>query len=330
MVNNVRTGAFGYLKWGLETTYGTAAVNLNKVFGFEQKITSWNYTNSRLVLPEFNRLFPKTFVYGQARGGIAVDFILSSPWFFDLLFDTRTVPASGAPNTFNYSIQSKAIQPFTVQVGFDQVDQDNIRNLQGCVLNSLTLRSSVGEAVRGAADMQYSKEVSTGLTIDPNPVSESDTKHFNFPYTFAHGTLEYPDGTVIAQLQEVEITFNQNPELLYTHSSNMAVSSYRKTFEVTGRFKASWLDMTQLNKFYAQIAANSQTLARTQPTLNLAFNNGLSGDNQNKIEIKATDIGLGEHMITGFEPNEPVFEEVTWQLTGCTVDISSDVTPPDD
>jgi len=275
-------------------------------------------------------LFPKTFAYGQARGSIGIDFILSSPWFFELLFDARSSTISGAPNTYNYSISSKAIQPFTIQVGFDQTDQDNMRNLQGCILNTLSLKSTVGETVRGSADVAYSKEVSTGLTFEPNHPTESDTKHFNFPYTFAHGTLEYPDGTVIAQLQEVEITFNQNPDLLYSHSSSVATSAYRRLFEVTGRFKASWLDMTQLNKFYAQIAANSQTLARTQPTLNLDFNNGLSGDNQNKIEIKATDIGLGEHMITGFEPNEPVFEEVTWQLTGCTVDISSDVTPPDD
>lgn len=202
-------------------------------------------------------------------------------------------------------------------MGFDGSASDTIRFAQGCVLNSLSMRASIGETVRCSADVQYSIET-TDTTLDSTPATDD----ILFPYTFAHASLEFPTGTVIAEIQDMDITFNQNAELLFGIGANQSVGAYRRLFEITGRFRPSFVDETQLNKFFAQVGANSQTVARTQPTLKITLTNGLSSSNERSIVITCTNIGLDSHN-TNIEPNEPIFEDITWQLAGCTVAASN-------
>jgi len=261
-----------------------------------------------------NNVFPKTFAYGQARGNFTVDFVLSSPWWLKLLFDpSGTFPTGASPFTYNYAVVDKIINPFTTEIGFDGDAVDTIRFAQGCVMNSVSMRASVGELVRCAADIQYSIETKSA-TLDTTPAVDD----ILFPYTFAHASLEFPDGTVIAEIQDMDLTFNQNPELLFGIGANQGVGAYRKLFEITGRFRPSFVDTTQLDKFYAQIGINSVTELREQPTLTIKFDNGQAGAAQRLITVTATAIGLDTESLS-IEPNEPIFEDISWQLAGCTV-----------
>jgi len=330
MGSGVRTGAFGYLQYGLESTYGTAATNINKVFGLEQRLSGWTYTNNKITIAQLNSVFPATFAYGQAQGTATVGFVMSNPWWADLLFDDRAVAAGPVPDVVTWSIVTKLPQPLTVEVGYDTATCDVVRNLQGAVVNSLRLTTSVGETVKGSVDLQYSIENDGGmcaLTLDMCPAADTD----NFPYTFAYGKLEFPNCTTIAEVQDAEVNFTLNSNLLWGLNDNQAVATYKGLYEVTGRFKASYVDKTEIRKFYAQVAGgiNNQTELRVQPTLSLIFSNGLTGTNLKTIEIKATNIGLDSHAVT-LEPNEPVFEDITWQMSGLTVDAQTDTTIPTD
>lgn len=297
---SVRTGAFGYLQYGYETTYGTISSAITKVLGLEQKATSWGYTNNKIVLSEFNQVQPIKFAYGQARGDLGVDFVLSNPWWLNSLYDLK----SGA-GPFTYTVSSKLIKPITVEIGIDNTT-DTVRMCRGSFVNSISLRSSIGDVVRCSADIAYSIE--STQAIDAVPAVDD----IAFPYTFAHGTLEMPDGTLLAQVQSVDLTLTQNGELLYAHGSNQAVGAYRKLFEITGRFNLSHVDYVQLNKVYAQIGINAQTQLSEQPTLALKFTNGLSAGAERTIDFQATGIALDSFNVS-VEPNEPIFEDIPFQ-----------------
>ena len=44
-------------------------------------------------------------------------------------------------------------------------------------------------------------------------------------------------GSVVAELQSANITFSQNPALLYSVGSHKAVATYRRVFDITGNFQ---------------------------------------------------------------------------------------------
>lgn len=334
----VRTGAFVYAQWGKESTFGTAPTqaDITIPFGYEPKLTGWSLTNNRITLAQLNSKQPVTYAYGQTRGSLGVDFVLSNPWLFSLLFSKDSgagFPTGTGPYTYNWidDASSETVASFSTEIGLEDGATDAVRTLTGCVLNSVSLRSSVGDVVRASADISYANET-YGATLDSTPANEVTTEHI--PFTFAHGKLEMPTGTPVLELQDFEITLNQNSELLYGHNSNIAVGAYRRLFEVTGRFRASWAATTgnTVRKFldfiYAQTEMNSQALAVEQPSITIVFDNTESGTSQRQIKLTLAGISLGD-ISTPLEPNEPIFQEITFQARTCTpVAINNLSSPP--
>ncbi len=319
----VRTGAFGYLQYGYEgtCTFNTFPATVDIPLGLEQKITNWNFTNNRITLAALNQIEPAIYAYGTTRGALGVDFVLSNPWWLGTVFDCRaTVDAMCAlPATHTYTISSKLRNTISIEIGTEQGATDVVRRLTGGVVNSIALRSAIGEVVRGSADISYSEETEACVTIDATPGTDS----CNFPYTFAYGTLTSTAGT-IAELQSFDITLNQNSDLLYTHNTSVAVDAYRRLFEITGTFTASYVDNELLRDIYAQahtmcgVGIDAETFAREQTTLTVTFSNGLSGTAERSITMVGTGVGLADHAVS-IEPNEPIFETLNWQIRTMTV-----------
>ena len=322
--NTVKTGAFGYFEYDFETSFDTGGCPCmcGKVLGFEQRITGWTWTNNRITLNQLNSIEPKTYAYGQAQGTMSVDFVVSNPWYNSLLF------ARGAcacfPNvcmcvsTYTWratcDANNKCVESFTAEVGVEAGATDIERIISGAVINNITLRSSIGEAIRGTADIQYATETTAcAPTIDTTPASCTvGTAMCQFiPYTFAHGQLQWNCCTV-AELQSFDITLNQNAELLWGHNNNHAIDAYRRVFEMTGTFQATHTCITLLNDLYAQIGDNCETKAEEQTQIVLTLNNGCATTAQRQIEYTFTGIGIGD-LGTAVEPVEPIFENLTWQ-----------------
>jgi len=314
----VRTGAFGYLQYGREGTFGTLATCIDKVFGLEQRVTNWNFTNNRITLAALGQVQPAVFAYGTTRGSIAVDFVLSNPWWLSTLFDTvctvACMPTSGS-HTHTYSIASKLRTPISIEIGVEQGCPDVTRQMLGGVVNSIALRSAIGEPIRASADISYSDENEMCITIDSTPSADL----CNFPYTFAYGNLTTTAGT-IAEIQSFDVNINQNSDLLYTHNTSVAADAYRKLMEVTGSFTASYLDVELLRDIYAQAhdtgatGIDGEAFAREQTTLTLVFDNGQTGAGTEKtITLTGTGVGLADHAVP-IEPNEPIFETLNWQI----------------
>jgi hypothetical protein len=156
----------------------------------------------------------------------------------------------------------------------------------------------------------------------------------HIPYTFAHGSLEFPDCTTIAEVQDVDVTITQNSDHLWGIGNSVAVNSFKRLFEITGKFKASYTCSAQLEKVYAQQndtlcnTACAQTLTVSQPTLSLTFTNGLATTAERAITFDFTGISLADHNLN-IEPNEPIFEEINFQAVDCVVTAANSVaTPP--
>jgi len=320
----VRTGAFGYLQYGYEAAcmFDTLATTRDVPFGLEQKITNWNFTNNRITLSALNQVEPQQFAYGTTRGSLGVDFVLSNPWWLGTLWDNRCSTMCATPDVHTYTIVSKLRNSISIEIGAEQGTAccvDITRQLTGAVVNSVSLRSAIGEVVRGSADISYSNEIECMVAIDATPGTDT----CNFPYTFAYGTLTTTAGT-IAELQSFDITINQNSDLLYTHNTSIAVDAYRKLFEITGSFTASYIDTELLRDIYAQghascgVGIDCATFAREQTTLTLTFDNGLSGAASRSIVLTGTGVGFADHSVT-IEPNEPMFETLNWQIRTMTV-----------
>jgi len=342
----VFTGAFVYLQWGIESAFKGAccggAANITttgECFGFDQKITTWSFTNAKIPIPQLNDVRVKTYAYGQTRGTIGLDFILSSPAFLEIIgFKNVVHTGCASPFTHTWTLDTcgtqtsdtKLVQSFTLQVGQcagECAGDDIVRTLTGGIVNSATLTTSIGETVKVTLDANYANEIlSTTLDACLSPICVTDY----IPYTFAHGTLHFPAPvccpTVIAEVQDVSATFSQGADHIWGIGDSVANSGVRKLMEMTGSFKTSFTDAVQLQKLYAQQkdtlcnteAGCGEALLAEQPTLRLTFTNGLAAANERSITFDFTGITLDDHSLN-IDPNEPVFEDINWQARDCVV-----------
>jgi len=331
----VQTGAYAYVQYDFETNFdeATCVSCRNKVWGLEQKVSGWTWTNSPIILNQLGSVEVKTYAYGQARGSLSLDYVVSNPWFLSTIFDRNCMAClfpSGCPAPFTYtwcstaSTCTKTVESMSIEVGVEQqvACMDTVRTIGGAIANSITLRSSIGEPVRATADIAYATETSSAIA-DVSPTSETVGRaacQFE-PYTFAHGALTVCNScccVTIAELQSFDISLNQNADLLFAHGCNHASSAYRKVFEMTGSFQAPWIDYSQLDKIYAQIEDNCATFAREDPTLTIVLTNGGAGAAARTITFAFTGILLRDHN-TAAEPVEPIFETLNWQARSAVV-----------
>jgi hypothetical protein len=337
----VRTGASSYIRYDWEDTFGTAAFNdsTDKAFGLQQRLTSWTLNHSRKDLPQLNQVEVKDFAYGQQNGSLGIDFVLSNPWVFTALYGATTTTGSG-PYVHTWGTTgdisgAKTITPFSVEVGFAAEGPpagsptNIVRQAKGCILNSLNIGCGIDETVNCSADISYGSETDNGTTYHSSP----PTDDVNFPYTFAHGELRWYDsggdtdaaGSVVAQLQSANVSFAQNSALLYGIGSHRSVSAFRRVFDITGSFTASWVDNRQLLQLLDQIekpltkSTIRSGVAGAAVDAVLTFDNGGSGVAKKAITLKLSGVSPDSISIDGIQPVEPVFENIAWRAKTASV-----------
>lgn len=324
----VYTGAHGYLKWDFETGYASGG-SPDKKFGLQDRLSSLSLTNGRINLPSLNQNTLHSFAYGQQSGTASVSFVLSNPWIFGAILGAPFSDVqSGSLYKHQYPHSSNGLNksPRTVvmEVGIDATT-DHVRTLRGGLVNSLGISTSVGSLVECTTDISYGKEIAPSTSLNSAPTKPTP----EFPYTFAHAELRV-GGSLITECQDVSLNIAQNAELLYGLNSHHAVDSFRRVLEITGSFRSAWKDKTRLENLLAQIAADtSTTYAETvggSPEFRLIFNktdsiasNGTFTPSDESIEITCTGLSFNDLGLSGFEPVEPIYEEVSWQAKEITV-----------
>jgi len=344
----VRTGASSYVRYDWENTFGTAAFDnaTDKAFGLNARLGSWTLGHSPKDLPRLNQVEVAQFAYGQQTGSLSVDFVLSNPWVFSALYGTLgnglTTTGSG-PYVHTWGTTggvsgAKTITPFSVEIGFaaegtSGSGENIVRTATGCILNSLSIGATIDGTVDCSADITYGNEADNSTSYHASPPNDD----VNFPYTFAHGSLHWygddaadtnSDNSKVAQLQSANVTFSQNPALLYTVGSHKAVSSFRRVFDITGNFQASWINNKKLLQLFDQIeSGNTQKSTIRQNQANpstivdtiLTFDNGGTGTAKKAITIKLSGMRPDSISIDGIVPVEPVFETINWRAQSASV-----------
>lgn len=343
----VRTGAYGYTKFGFEgaTAFGQGSSSTNKRFGLQERVTGWSLNNNTQTLSALNQTPYEKFAYGQQSGSISIGFVLANPYIFGAVYGAPTVTTTGLASphdtgfhryeygTTSATTQPKAIRSLEIDVGFQAINTSDaehyeVRKLNGCVLNTLGISASVGGMVECSTDFAYGKEGApttsssnniTGWGVGTYPQSSS-----NFPYTFAHARLLW-GGTdystdAVAQIQDVNIDFATNAELLYSLNSHQAVSAFRKIFDITGRFRAAKRDSAKVQNLIDQITQGAnykETIGNTDSSIKLELlfsKSNSSGDPQSDyIQIDCYGLTPTEYS-TGIEPGELVTEEIPWRI----------------
>ena len=329
----VLTGSSSYVKYEFEDDgYADLAAGKspNKKFGLQDKLSSFTLTNNRQNLAALNQNTVDKFAYTQQQGSASVGFTLSNPWIFGAILGApNSTVQSGSLYKHEYPHPTNGLnktpRTLSLEVGFD-ASTDLVRTAQGCLVNSLSVSSSVGGLVECTADMTYGKETAPSTSLNSAPSLPTQ----EFPYTFAHAELRV-GGNLVAQCQDVSLSLGQNTELLYGLNSHHAVDSFRRVLEITGSFRASWINKVLLEKLLEQIRAGSssgtysETVGGT-PEFRLIFNktdsidvNGDFTPSDESIEITLSGLSISDLSISGIEPVEPIFEEISWQAKTITV-----------
>jgi len=343
----VLTGAYAYIQWAQEavfnvTAFCTIAAKDKNAFGFEQKVSSLQFTNNKIPLSQLGDVQVKTFAYGQTQGSFSIEFVLANAWFFNLLgFSTLSTCGVADPVTHSWAVDTTTatLDPhsFSMEVGFENGGSDILRTVTGALIGSASFSTSVGETVKVSLDAAFANEaVTTGACVlDACNATQSICD--NIPYTFAHGGLYWciaACDAAIAEVQDVSFSIGHNTEHLWGIGNSVAVDKYRRLFELTGNFKLTFEDVSELTKIFAQQndtrcnLACAPALAVSQPTLRLIFWNGVGTDTgggnitaaagTRLIRIDLTGIAIDSHSVN-IEPNEPIFEDLPFQAAGISI-----------
>jgi hypothetical protein len=332
----VYTGSYAYIQWSPEATFNTAATNLrnhgasgarSEQFGFEQRITGWSFTQNKIPLSQLNSVKVKTFAYGQTRGSLSLDFVMSSPWFLALIgMNDAVTTGVSAPFTHTFTLDNTtdntAIRSFSTEIGQEAGGTDIVRTLTGGVVNSATISTSVGELVKVTLDSNYANEAVTS-TLDACAAGISVCAHV--PYTFAHGAITSTDLALACagQIQDFDVTFTQNADHIWGIGNSVAADKIRRLQEITGKIKVTNKTAAQLEKIYAQqkdTLGNSASVCTVDTELtNIVVEFSKDADTicsatatSQIMQITLKGVALDDINVS-IEPNEPIFQELNFQ-----------------
>ena len=326
------TGAQSNLYYAYETTFGTApTINTSSnVFGLNARVSTLSLTTNRIDFNKLGQVEPHAFGYGQQQGSLSVGFVFDTRTSHRIFEGIYAADASNSspfhyPATLGQGQTSPETKSFTTQVQLQTGGNKITRQLLGCITNSISLSTSIGEPVNGTLDATFGKEVASSTAVSSGDII-AQTGVTGDPLTFAHGTFKVSDGTnlvTIGEIQSVDVTWNQNAELLYQLGSHHAADKFRRVLDITGRFQTTWKDVSLLTHVLNQAVDAAETDGSIDP--DSAGNVGASltfahaGDSGKTMTIEFEGVSFGEHSVTGLEPVQPVFEELPFKARSAKI-----------
>lgn len=328
---NVYTGGSASVFYDYESTFNTAVATIHP-FGLNQKVTSLSVQNNRLNFNKLGQVETTAFAFGQQTGNVNISFVFddnASHNIFESIYGADT----GNPHVYPATLgQGQAMttmsgRSITTAISVQMGTMYRKRLLTGCVVNSIGLSTSIGQPVNGSIDMSFGKELSSTLDsgANQNITQQTAGTQAGNPYTFAHGHFKVHDGsslTEIGEIQDCDINWSTNSELLYGIGSHYATSSYKKALDITGKFKASFKDSLMATHVLDQAkdASNTVMLAGNNTDavgIELVFENSQNAADSLKIELSG--VAIGDYSLTGIEPVEPIFEDISWKAKSARI-----------
>lgn len=301
--------------WALAAASHTASDETRVPFGQGVEVTMSRTNNAERVFGVGARNATAT-INKQYGGTMTISGILSNAyWLLGVLGKNLNAGAVGA-YTHTYSEQD-ILPSFTTDLGFELGTTDFESSVIGCVINTCTISAAVNEPIRFSLECSFRYE-NLGTT------KSSDIPCVEPVFTFAHGSIEMPDGTDIAGIQSFELTINNNAEPVYGVGARFMTGVVAKNREYNFTCTAAFKDYTALLTYFmdgtnsasAPAAGNSTEIA----TLELTFTN----DGGDILDIDLTGVYINEETLPQ-SPTEVVKEDVTGWAHGCGAVYTNDI-----
>ena len=245
----------------------------------------------------------------QFAGSFSVNGALSNAyWLLGVLGANADAGTTGA-YTHTYT-EANILPSFTIKTGFELGTTDFLSALIGCVVNQCTITAAVNEALRFSLEGTYRYENLSTTLVSNNPDVEPI-------FTFAHGSIEMPDGTDIAAIQNFELTIVENAEPVYGVGSRFMSAVVAKNREYNFSMTAAFNNYTALLTYFmngtASATAPSEGSGTEIATIELTFTN----DDGDILDINLTGVHLNEETLPQ-NVTEVVKEDVTGWARACT------------
>jgi len=296
-----------WLKYGWETSFAAVSTSIDKAFGHGVRVSSLNPKNNMEKIYSCGHRNAQKIVPLKFEGSTSIEFVLSSPWFLKAVMGTTSVTGTG-PYTHTFG-EYDSIPSFTIENDI-ATNTATVRKLLGCVASNTVISSAVGEKVTVRMDIDYANETKSSTTS--SVVDES----FDV-FTFAHGSVEMPNGTTIADVQNFEISFGNNPDLIWGHGSRFAQSAPVLNRAYDLKASMAFEDNTMLEQFYGASSGPSADVSEAA-TMELTFDNGGAGTNQRQVNLLFAGVQLNDHNLPQ-DPLSRMVEDVTIPLESATV-----------
>ncbi len=293
-------------KYGWETTFGTVAGTIDKTLGQGIKITTLQRKNNIESVFTLGSRNAQELVPEKYEGLLGLEFALANPWFLRAVFGTVT--STGTNPTTHTFTESDTIPSISFENDVDS-DTPSVAKLLGCKVEACTITCAIGEIARVKLDLPFANETHGSST------SAQVAETFEL-YTFAYGSLELPDGTTLADVQNVEVAIKNKTEPIFGLGSRFAqqmpVKEREYTAKATLAFEAS---ANLLTKLYGGSSGPVANPAETA-TMELVFDNGLTSANQRQISMVFTGVQLDDHNMPQ-DPTTVLMEDASLIMRSC-------------
>jgi len=245
----------------------------------------------------------------QFNGKVSVEGSLSNAYWLLGVLGANTDAGTTGAYTHTYT-EADIVPSFSVKSSFELGTTDFASTIVGVKCESATITAAVDEAVKFSLDCSYRYET-LGTTKVSNNVDIEPV------FTFAHGSIEMPDGTQIAAVQNFELTINNSAESLYGIGSRFKTANVAKQREYNFSMTAAFNDYTSLLTYFMNgtnsASAPDEGSGTEIATLELTFTN----DDGDILDINLTGVHLNEESLPQ-NVGEIVKEEVSGWARGCS------------
>ena len=297
-----------WVKYGWETVFGTATGTIDKAFGHGVRISTLQRRNNVEKVFSLGARNAQKLVEKQYSGTTTIEFALANPWFLRAVFGTVT-STTGTPDVHTFT-EFDTIPSLTIENDISS-DTASVAKLLGGTVDTMVLTAAVNEIARVRLDIPFSTETFGSTTSAV--VSES----FEL-FTFAGGSLELPDATTIADVQNVELTINNYSVSVFGLGSRFAQKMPVKNREYSARVTLAFEESaTMLEKLYGSSSAPNATVAESA-TMELVFDNGSSttSDDHRQISFVFTGVKIDEESLAQ-DPTTLIMEDVNIGMRSC-------------
>lgn len=298
-----------------KSSYASEQATKDKTFGHGVKITARTGRNNVEAVFGLGARNAQSLPVKQFEGALSVEFILATPWFFRAVLGAAPNDSGTDPTTHTFS-ESNTVDSMSIE---NEISSDTVSTTAflGCKVVTCVITAAINELAKVRLDMIYADE-------DEDTSASADVPETFEPYTFAQASLEFPNGSTINDIQNVEITISNNPEMIFGLGSRVGAQLPVKNRSYTARITRPFEDAaTFLEAFYGSGTGPNVTVAETA-TMELLFDNGLAGASTREIFLLFTGVKIDEHNLPQ-DPTALIIEDLALVMRSLTVTAKDNV-----